>query len=220
MKLHLAPFLATAATVGFSSLGNNNVVTAFQVNSLSRNNGRAAVSFVGIQHYHTSTTKRHLASSTARQMAESLAEYDTTSTTTTTSSSSPSSDNKQQQQLLNQEREAPGQVLSYHTTTTSTSSSFAVVKVCEEDLVQQLPTTLTASGVGVTDGVIPMAGEKEEDKVELANALFGKSSKSTEGQQAAKKEGVIGTFELYSYTLCLDLSISSDSCLCSATNFS
>ena len=87
-------------------------------------------------------------------------------------------------------------------------------------MIQQLPKTLTASGVGVTDGVIPMAGEKEEDKVELANALFGKSSKSTEGQQAAKKEGVIGTFELYSYTLCLDLSIFSDSCLCFATKFS
>ena len=53
---------------------------------------------------------------------------------------------------------------------------FAVVKLCQEDLlIQQLPSTLSSSGL-VGDSV-PLVGSgeegEEEEKVELANALFG-----------------------------------------------
>lgn len=67
---------------------------------------------------------------------------------------------------------AAGEVLSI---ASSASSSFAAVKMREED-APSLPSSLTAAGVGVTGGTVPLAGddddEDEGDRVELASALF------------------------------------------------
>jgi len=105
-------------------------------------------------------------------MAESLAEYaapapessSSTSTTTTSAAQNDRGDDTAEQ----------GEVLSYRTM--SNGESFAVVKVGEEDVM--LPSMLSAAGVGVSGGSVPMV-EDEGDKVELANALFGKSSAPT-----------------------------------------
>lgn len=149
-----------------------------------------------------------MSSTAARPMAaESIAEIDpittppatTAKSTTTTASSSSTKSNQQVDELVSQ-----GEVLSIETTPSSTSS-FAVVKLLEEDLVQ-LPLGLSASGLGVTggaDGSVPLVGE-EGDKVELANALFGKSKATQEQQPVASKkngEGAIGTFEAFSHSM-------------------
>eukprot|EP00584_Thalassiosira_punctigera_P009747 CAMPEP_0172527696 /NCGR_PEP_ID=MMETSP1067-20121228/2322_1 /TAXON_ID=265564 ORGANISM="Thalassiosira punctigera, Strain Tpunct2005C2" /NCGR_SAMPLE_ID=MMETSP1067 /ASSEMBLY_ACC=CAM_ASM_000444 /LENGTH=819 /DNA_ID=CAMNT_0013311489 /DNA_START=1 /DNA_END=2457 /DNA_ORIENTATION=+ len=74
------------------------------------------------------------------------------------------------------------------------TSSFAVVKVGEDDadVTSWLPSSLSATGAGISggeDGSVPLvAGDAEEDKVELASALF--AAKAT---AAAKKDnGVSG----------------------------
>ena len=64
-----------------------------------------------------------------------------------------------------------------------------MVKVLEDDLA--LPTTLSASGlVGES---VPLVVEGEEEKVELADALFGASRGGQPDQQKKKDKGSIGT---------------------------
>jgi len=152
--------------------------------------------------------QQRMSSTAARSMAaESIAEIDpiTTppaTTATTTSTTTASSSTKSNQQVT--ESVSQGEVLSIKTTPSSTSS-FAVVKLLEEDLVQ-LPLGLSASGLGVAggaDGSVPLVGE-EGDKVELANALFGKSKASQEQQSVAGKkngEGAIANGELTGRTV-------------------
>jgi len=164
MKLQLAaPFLAAL------SLSTTNNVAAFQTQSLSR-------AFVHKASHHNGAVaqlmqqQRSMVSASTALMAESLAEKaNTTSTTTAT-------------QSIHQEETQQGEVLSIQTLPNS-SSSFAVVKMCEEDLLV-LPTTLSAAGVGVAggaDGSVHMAGEdgvKQEggEKVELKDKMFSKSA--------------------------------------------
>ena len=118
--------------------------------------------------------------------AESVAELDAPA------DSSKSSTNNANENTIT---EAEGKVLSYQSLPTS-SASFAVVKLIEEELY--IPQTLTAVGVGVSgdndNGSVPLINSPDEgyeslglknnqdinsdesDKVELANALFGKST--------------------------------------------
>lgn len=162
MKFPLAPLLAA----------NAGGVAAFQVPPRPAPGGLSRASSSN-NHGVAFVPRRGLAS-TAR-MAESLAEFDAA-----TAASSSSSAIAAAPPAFGGEG-AKGEVLSYQTTS---SGSFAVVRVCEEDLI--LPTTLTAAGVGTTGGSVPMAGEEEggPERVELADALFGGSS-----QQVAKKDG-------------------------------
>ena len=74
------------------------------------------------------------------------------------------------------------------------------MKLCQEDLlIQQLPSTLSSSGL-VGDSV-PLVGGgseegEEEEKVELANALFGdgQDQRRAVNMKNKKKEGSLGTF--------------------------
>ena len=112
---------------------------------------------------------------------------------------------QQQQQLDNDEFGGvlTGEVLSIlrpdsNNSGAASSSSFAVVKVCEEDLLpnsayEVAKAMATAENASTNNGVEEEEGE--EEKVELASALFGKPmpeavKKSTDA--AAKNGGAIG----------------------------
>ncbi|KAL7534539.1 hypothetical protein ACHAXR_005936 [Thalassiosira sp. AJA248-18] len=220
MKIQLAPFLATL------SLHSS---AAFQVNPVaSRRSSSSSRAFVhGASSFHavsttttttTTTTAHHRprqlsSSSTARQLAESVAEYDPISTTPAKSAApaaaAPPATTTQVPHMV---AEAQGEILSYLTTTTphsssssgsssSSSSSYAVVRVCEEDMIK-VPalSTLTASGIGTMDGSVPMAAAEEEDKVELADALFSKSN-SRAAAAAKNGQGVIADGDLTGRTV-------------------
>jgi len=126
----------------------------------------------------------------ALAMAESLAEK---SSSTPPPTSIPAS---------NQESEQEGEILSIQSLPSSLSS-FAVIKMCEDDLTAPyLPVSLSAAGVGVAggeDGSVPMIGEEDEGKVELADALFGESK--TPPPAAAAAKGAMATGDLTGRTV-------------------
>ncbi len=84
----------------------------------------------------------------------------------------------------------------------NTKGGFAVVKVCEEDLIPgayNKKNTPVATATTTTPGDDSFKNEEgEETKVELANALFGKPmpqtlQKSTASSSSSSNGGVIGT---------------------------
>jgi len=76
-------------------------------------------------------------------------------------------------------QDASGEILSV---TSTSSSSFVVIKVCEEDVSLPDLRELTADGIGSTDGTVPIV---EEDKVELADALFRATKKKSEAKKSS-----------------------------------
>jgi len=82
------------------------------------------------------------------------------------------------------------------------SAGFAVVRVSEEDVAATSPlsaaaatATATNAAAATTEGERRGDGEKEENKVELASALFGKPALKPMGSVAGKKSnngGVMG----------------------------
>ena len=74
-------------------------------------------------------------------------------------------------------QDASGEILSV---TSTPSKSFVVIKVCEDDVSLPDLRELTADGIGSTDGTVPIV---EEDKVELADALFRASKKKSEANK-------------------------------------
>jgi len=182
------------------SLSTSSNVSAFQVNkplpsSASRNYAQKHYghSILQLQQRSYSSSIHQLRSAAAESVAELDIPTDLTKSTNINE---------------NTITEAEGKVLSYQTLP-STSASFAVVKLIEEELY--IPQTLTAVGVGVAgdndNGSVPLINSPNEsyeslglknnqdihsdesDKVELANALFGKSTpaKNDLGIQQKKK---------------------------------
>mmetsp|Transcript_20680 Transcript_20680/g.45918 ORF Transcript_20680/g.45918 Transcript_20680/m.45918 type:complete len:803 (+) Transcript_20680:68-2476(+) len=76
-------------------------------------------------------------------------------------------------------QDASGEILSV---TSTSSSSFVVIKVCEEDVSLPDLRELTADGIGSTDGTVPIV---EEDKVELADALFRATKRKSEAKKSS-----------------------------------
>jgi len=183
------------------SLSTSSNVAAFQLNKPLLSATSSAQRYINSRSI-LQLQQRSYSSSSIHQLrsapAESVAELDTPINTKSTT------DNTNENTIT----EAEGKVLSYQTLPT-TSASFAVVKLIEEELY--IPQTLTAVGVGVAgdndNGSVPLINSPNEsyeslglknnqdinpdesDKVELANALFGKSTpaKNDLGIQNKKK---------------------------------
>jgi len=183
------------------SLSTSSNVPAFQLSKKKLPSRNYAQKHINYGHSILQLQQRSYLSSSIHQLrsapAESVAELDI-----------PTDLTKSTNINENTITEAEGKVLSYQTLPT-TSASFAVVKLIEEELY--IPQTLTAVGVGVAgdndNGSVPLINSPDEsyeslglknnqdinpdesDKVELANALFGKSTpaKNDLGIQQKKK---------------------------------
>ena len=211
MKIQQSFYISAAASL-LTSLPYH---SAFQPSSSTRNigyrGGDGTRDYRDYQHQgrrftsSSSSSLLQLGSTTPTSTSfESIEEKKKADTTTTykkeVQQQSSSSSNS------NNEHVAEGEVLSISFSKSSCSGSegrskFAVVKLCQEDLlIQQLPSTLSSSGL-VGDSV-PLVGSgsgegEEEEKVELANALFGGGQdqrRAVNMKKTKKKEGSLGTF--------------------------
>lgn len=151
---------------------------------------------------------RPYSSAVVSSMADSVAEKDSTQQQQQPIQSQQQLQNNSQPSPLannkgsEEEGSAKGEVISFligHMDGSGNSAGFAVVRVSEEDVAATSPISaaaaVTNAAAATTEGEKKVNGEKEEDKVELASALFGKPVLKPMENAAGKKNnngGVIG----------------------------
>ena len=219
MKIQQSFYISAAASL-LTSLPYYSAFQPSSIRSIGYRGGGGTRDYRDYQHQKrrftsSSSSLLQLGSTTPTSTSfESIEEKKKADTTTTTTNYKKEVQQQSSSSNSNNEHVAEGEVLSISFSKSSGSGSegrskFAVVKLCQEDLLTQLELPSTLSSSGLVGDSVPLVGSgsgegEEEEKVELANALFGGGQdqrRAVNMKKTKKKEGSLGTFFLCNYLI-------------------